>query len=65
MEMGEERAGLISAAVGAAVVILIANGIAISRDSLVAELERQRRLTGNVIGKGVNRDAAELVRKGQ
>lgn len=65
MELGEERAGLISAAVGAAVVVLIANDRAISRDNLVAELERQRRLTGNVIGKGVNRDAAELVRKGQ
>ncbi len=65
MELGEERAGLISSAVGAAVVILIANGRAISRDNLVAELERQRRLTGNVIEKGVNRDAAELVRKGQ
>lgn len=65
MELGEEQAGLISAAVGAAVVILIANGRAISRDNLVAELERQRRLTRNVIGKGVNRDAAELVRKGQ
>lgn len=65
MELGEERAGLISAAVGAAVVVLIANGRTISRDNLVAELERQRRLNGNVTGKGVNRDAAELVRKGQ
>lgn len=64
MEMGEERAGLISASVGAAFVILIASGRAISRDSLVAELERRRRMTVNVIGKGMNRYAAELVRKG-
>ncbi|PPS50661.1 hypothetical protein BWR12_13180, partial [Citrobacter braakii] len=27
--------------------------------------EQYRKETGNVIGKGVNRDAAEIVRKGQ
>lgn len=64
MEMDEERAGMIGVAIGAAVVQLIADGKVICRDNLVEELERQRRLTGNVIGKGVNRDAAEIVRKG-
>ncbi|HDY6675890.1 TPA: hypothetical protein RPV38_002228 [Escherichia coli] len=65
MQIDEERAGMIGCAIGAAVVQLIADGKVICRDNLVEELERQRRSTGNVIGKGVNRDAAELVRKGQ
>jgi hypothetical protein len=65
VELNEERAGMIGCAIGAAVVQLITENKVICRDNLVDELERQRRLTGNVIGKGVNRDAAELVRKGQ
>ncbi|MDR0806096.1 MAG: hypothetical protein LBN41_05010 [Enterobacteriaceae bacterium] len=64
MGFNEERAGLISGAIGMAVVNLIAFGVPITRDNLVEELERVRRETGNVIGKGVNRDAAEIVRKG-
>ena len=64
MDFTEERAGLISGAIGMAVVNLIAFGVLINRDNLVEELERARRETGNVIGKGVNRDAAEIVRKG-
>ncbi|HIC9033586.1 hypothetical protein [Klebsiella sp. WP4-W18-ESBL-05] len=64
MDFNEERAGLISGAIGMAVVNLIAFGVPINRDNLVEELERGRRETGNVIGKGVNRDAAEIVRKG-
>lgn len=65
MDFNEERAGLISGAIGMAVVNLIAFGVPINRDNLVEELERGRRETGNVIGKGVNRDAAEIVRKGR
>ncbi|WP_227675397.1 hypothetical protein [Klebsiella sp. WP3-S18-ESBL-05] len=64
MDFNEARAGLISGAIGMAVVNLIAFGVPINRDNLVEELERVRRETGNVIGKGVNRDAAEIVRKG-
>ncbi|HFE2790019.1 hypothetical protein [Escherichia coli] len=64
MGFNEERAGLISGAIGMAVVNLIAFGVPITRDNLVEELERVRRETGNVIGKGANRDAAEIVRKG-
>lgn len=64
MDFNEERVGLISGAIGMAVVNLIAFGVPINRDNLVEELERVRRETGNVIGKGVNRDAAEIVRKG-
>ncbi|ELP5250171.1 hypothetical protein V4S68_14290 [Citrobacter freundii] len=65
MEFDEERAGLISGAIGMAVVNLIAFGVPLNRDNLVEELERVSRETGNVIGKGVNRDAAEIVRKGR
>ncbi|VAG78025.1 hypothetical protein [Enterobacter hormaechei] len=64
MEFNEERAGMISSAIGLAVVNLVAYGVPINRDNLVDELERVRRETGNVIGKEVNRDAAEIVRKG-
>ena len=65
MNSREDRDHLIGLAIGVAVVTLIAARKVINRDSIVDELERQRRVTGNVIGKGANRDAAELVRKGQ
>ncbi|HGG8806031.1 TPA: hypothetical protein ACJJXH_002283 [Enterobacter hormaechei subsp. hoffmannii] len=63
--MDEERAGMIGCAIGAAIVQLIGDGKVINRDNLVEQLEQNRRDTCNVIGKGVNRDAAEIVRKGQ
>ena len=63
--MDDEKAGLILNAIGVAVLELIGERIPITRDNLVDKLERNRRETGNVIGKGANRDAAELVRKGQ
>lgn len=53
MEFNEERAGMISSAIGLAVVNLVAFGVPINRDNLVDELERVRRETGNVIGKGL------------
>ncbi|WP_312358844.1 hypothetical protein [Mixta calida] len=62
--MGDEKAGLILNAIGMAVVDLIAGQIPISKEALVERLEHNRKHTGNVIGKGANRDAAELVRKG-
>lgn len=65
MNISEDNAGLILNALGLAVVELIASGTQISRDNLVDRLERTRQETGNVLGKGANRDAAELVRKGQ
>nr|WP_242637268.1 hypothetical protein [Leclercia pneumoniae] len=63
--MDEERAGMIGCAIGAAIVQLIGDGKVINRDNLVEQLEQNRRDAGNVIGKGVNRDAAEIVRKGR
>lgn len=65
MQIDEERLNMIVRAIGAAVMQIIADGKELSRSTLIDELERNRRETGNVIGKGVNRDAAELVRKGQ
>lgn len=62
--MDDEKAGLILNAIGVAVLELIGERIPITRDNLVDKLERNRRETGNVIGKGANRDAAQLVRKG-
>lgn len=62
--MDDNKAGLILNAIGMAVVDMIAGQIPITKENLVARLESNRRTTGNVIGKGAYRDAAELVRKG-
>ncbi|EAR2619609.1 hypothetical protein CCP78_004818 [Salmonella enterica subsp. enterica serovar Sandiego] len=51
--------------IGGAVVELIIDGVVISRDAIVDSLEAKRRAVGNVIHKGVLRDAAAMVRKGQ
>lgn len=64
-ELEEDRAAFIAGEVGGAVFSLISNGVAISRDAIVDSLEAKRRAVGNVIHKGLLRDAAEFVRKGQ
>lgn len=64
-ELEEGRAAFIAGEIGGAVVSLIANGIVISRDAVVNSLEAKRRAVGNVIHKGILRDAAAMVRKGQ
>jgi len=63
--MEDEKAGLILNAIGMAVVDLVAMQAPITKDNLVDRLEHNRKATGNVIGKGAYRDAAELVRKAQ
>lgn len=63
-ELEEDRAAFIAGKVGGAAFDLIANGIVISRDAIVDTLEAKRRAVGNVIHKGLLRDAAEFVRKG-
>lgn len=65
MDLDESRAELILNAIGLAVIDLIAVGVPITKDNLVERLEHNRRETGNVLGKGANRDAAELVRNGK
>lgn len=56
-ELVEDRAAFIAGVIGGAVVSLIANGIAISRDAIVNSLEDKRKAVGNVIHKGLLRDA--------
>ncbi|EDS8022072.1 hypothetical protein C0N84_004115 [Salmonella enterica] len=63
-ELEEDRAAFIAGEIGGAVVELIIDGVVISRDAIVDSLEAKRRAVGNVIHKGVLRDAAAMVRKG-
>ncbi|EGA0087628.1 hypothetical protein ACEG14_004648 [Salmonella enterica subsp. enterica serovar Typhimurium] len=64
-ELEEDRAAFIAGEIGGAVVELIIDGVVISRDAIVDSLEAKRRAVGSVIHKGVLRDAAAMVRKGQ
>lgn len=64
-ELEEDRAAFIAGEIGGAVVELIIDGVVINRDAIVERLEEKRRAVGNVIHKGVLRDAAAIVRKGQ
>ncbi|EPB5912676.1 hypothetical protein ACRQPR_000879 [Citrobacter amalonaticus] len=64
-ELEEDRAAFIAGEIGGAVVDLVIDGVVISRDAIVDRLEAKRRTVGNVIHKGVLRDAAAMVRKGQ
>ncbi|MEM5491303.1 hypothetical protein [Enterobacter cloacae] len=64
-ELEDERAAFMAGEVGGAVFSLISNGIVISRDAIINCLEAKRRAVGNVIHKGILRDAAEYVRRGQ
>ncbi|EAA7839117.1 hypothetical protein HAY47_003585 [Salmonella enterica] len=64
-ELEEDRAAFIAGEIGGAVVELIIDGVVINRDAIVHSLEAKRRAVGNVIHKGVLRDAAAMVRKGQ
>ncbi|KAA0432353.1 hypothetical protein FKA83_18155 [Salmonella enterica subsp. enterica serovar Typhimurium] len=64
-ELEEDRAAFIAGEIGGAGVELIIDGVVISRDAIVDSLEAKRRAVGNVIHKGVLRDAAAMVRKGQ
>lgn len=64
-ELLEDRAAFIAGEIGGAVVELIVDGMVIERDAIVERLEAKRKTVGNMIHKGVLRDAAEFVRKGQ
>lgn len=64
-ELLEDRAAFIAVEIGGAVVELIIDGVVIERDAIVERLEAKRKAVGNMIHKGVLRDAAEFVRKGR
>ncbi|MDU6435247.1 MAG: hypothetical protein E6556_21480 [Pantoea sp.] len=65
MELDDERGGMITHAIGRAVLDLRFRGERITEYTLSEKLEDLRATETNVIGKGVYRDAAELVRTGR
>ncbi|HFK5702829.1 TPA: hypothetical protein ACG0A7_002568 [Enterobacter roggenkampii] len=64
MDLNDERVNMMAHAAGRAVMELSLADIPVTQEAIIDKLEQYRRETGNVIGKGVNRDAAEIVRKG-
>lgn len=64
MKLDEEKVNMMAYAMGRAVMELALSDRLITQQAIIDKLEQFRRDTGNVIGKGVNRDAAEIVRKG-
>ncbi|UYU30313.1 hypothetical protein [Siccibacter colletis] len=65
MDLDEERLNMMAHTVGRAVMELSLAGLPVTQQTIIDKLEQYRRDTGNVIGKGINRDAAEIVRKGR
>lgn len=51
--------------VGCVVFELVYTGNEINKDNIVGFLEGKRKAVGNVVHKGMLRDAAEMVRKGK
>lgn len=65
MDLDEERVNMMVHAMGRAVMELSLADLPMTQQNIIDKLERYRKETGNVIGKGVLRDAAEMVRKGK
>ncbi|MEP9086160.1 hypothetical protein ABKU27_07240 [Enterobacter hormaechei] len=65
MELDDERINMMAHAAGRAVMELCLADILITQQAIIDKLEQYRKETGNVIGKGINRDAAEIVRNGR
>ena len=64
MKNKEEQTGLIGLAIGAAVIGLVSGQKPINRESIVEELVRLGRQTGDGIEDEIFMQAATLVRKG-
>ena len=64
-ELADDRMAFMAGEVGCVVFELVYNGIEINKDNIVGFLEGKRKAVGNVIHKGLLRDAAEMVRKGK
>ena len=60
-ELADDRMAFMAGEVGCVVFELIYNGIEINKDNIVGFLEGKRKAVGNVIHKGVLRDAAEML----
>ncbi|MDV0393202.1 hypothetical protein [Enterobacter roggenkampii] len=65
MNLDEDRVNMMVTAMGRAIMDLSLANQPITQEAVVEKLEQYRKEMGNVIGEGVNKDAAELVRKGQ
>ena len=65
VELDDERINMMAHAAGRAVMELCLADIPVTQQAIIDKLEQYRKETGNVIGKGINRDAAEIVRKGR
>ncbi|MCE2009150.1 hypothetical protein [Enterobacter ludwigii] len=65
MELDEERVNMMAHAAGREVMELCLADIPVTQQAIIDKLEQYRKETGNVIGKWINRDAAEIVRKGR
>jgi len=64
MKIGEEQLHMVVYAIGRVVIEIRAEGKSVSDTEIIEKLEHYRKLETNTIGKGVYRDAAELVRSG-
>lgn len=65
MDLDEEKVNMMAHAAGRAVMELSLADLPMTQQNIIDKLKQYRKETGNVIGKEVNRDAAEIVRKGQ
>ncbi|MBA7914561.1 hypothetical protein HV251_18725 [Enterobacter roggenkampii] len=65
MDLDEERVNMMVHAMGRAVMELSLADLPMTQQNIIDKLERYRKETGNVIGKGVSRDTADIVPKGQ
>ncbi|HHO0151238.1 TPA: hypothetical protein ACRR3T_004738 [Enterobacter asburiae] len=64
MNLDEDRVNMMVTAMGRAIMELSLANQPITQEAVVEKLEQYRKEMGNVIGEGVNRVAAEIVRKG-
>lgn len=64
MKLNDESLKMMLYAMGKAVLELSLANRSITRQSIIDKLERYREQTCDPVSKGVNRDAAEIVRKG-
>ena len=64
MNLDEDRVNMMVTAMGRAIMELSLANQPITQEAVVEKLEQYRKEMGNVIGGGVNKDAAEIVRKG-
>ncbi|EPO5228071.1 hypothetical protein [Enterobacter hormaechei] len=65
MVLDEERISMKIQAMGRAVMELSLADLPMTQQNIIDKLKQYRKETGNVIGKGVSRDTADIVPKGQ